>query len=98
DAIDADPASVRLHDTLRDGEPEAGAGDLAGGLVLDPIELVEHVRQVAGGDAHPSIGHSDPHRLGSIAVGRERSRDGYAAARGCVLDAVVDEVDQHLAD
>src|SRR5207244_725190 len=97
EALDADPAAVRLHDALGDSEPEARARDLTGRLILDPVELVEDMWQVAGGDAHARVGHTNPHRLGSIASGPQRRRNAHTAPRGRVFDAVVDEVDQDLA-
>src|SRR5207244_12052269 len=97
EALDADPAAVRLHDALGDSEPEARARDLTGRLILDPVELVEDMWQVAGGDAHARVGHTNPHRLGSIATGPHSRRNAHTAPRGRVFDAVVDEVDQDLA-
>jgi len=66
-------------------------------LFFDPVELVEHVRQIFGGDADARVRHADRHPLAAGGAGRERRRDRHAPAGRCVLDAVVEEVD-HLSD
>jgi hypothetical protein len=50
-ALGPDAAAVGLDDALRDGKTKPGARDLAGGLALHAVELVEDMGQVRGGDA-----------------------------------------------
>ena len=50
-ALDPDIASVELNQSLADGEPQTDAGGRAGTGVVDPVELLEQVLNVVGGDA-----------------------------------------------
>src|SRR5712692_6161482 len=83
-ALGPDAAAVGLDDALRDGETKPGARDLAGGLALHAVELVEDMGQVSGRDADARVGQADDHRRGRCARGvsgvAHRDGDRYRAA------------------
>ena len=82
-------ASVRIHDGAADGQPQPRAVRLGG------EERVEEIRQRHRLEARPIVAHREFH-----AVGRVPGAHFDFAPRGTGLvnriDAVADEVDQHL--
>ena len=55
-AFDGHAAAMGLHDVLDDGQPQAGAAQLAAAGPIDAIEPLEDARQVLGGDAAAAVG------------------------------------------
>ena len=87
-----------LDDALRDGEAQAGARDVTGGLALHAIELLEDVRQGRGGDAETSVGQGDHHRGGRGGGIGHRDGDRHRAAGTRVLHGIAPEIEQRLLD
>ena len=85
-----DTADVRAHDTPTDREPEA---DPAALTLVHAIEFLEDALDVGLVDPRAAIGNLDL----DLALQGSRS-DVDRAARGGVLDGVLDEVDEHLLD
>src|ERR1043166_3390594 len=83
-------AVVERHRVLHNREPEPGAALLARARLVDPVEALEHAREVGGGDAGPGVAHLAPRAPVALAHGH-----GDLAALG-VLDRVVEEVREHL--
>jgi hypothetical protein len=54
-AVDRDPAAVSLDDPLRDGQSQPAAARVARPVSVGPIEALEDVRQMFGGDSLPVI-------------------------------------------
>src|SRR5437879_4571029 len=67
-ALHTDPAAVHLYDLASDGEPEPGADDLPGVLVLEAFVTAEQPADELGRDAPPVVEHADQ-RLGSVEAG-----------------------------
>src|SRR5689334_14684627 len=64
-----DAAAQFVHDAMHQAQPQAAAMDLAGNRIRSPIERLEDVRQVAGGNARPVVLHGD---LDILSAGRQR--------------------------
>src|SRR6185437_11435790 len=56
-----DRSAHRLDEAAANGQPEAGTGAM-GVAGLSPVELVEDMLQVAGGNARPFIFDRDAHQ------------------------------------
>src|SRR4029079_11582894 len=89
---DPDPAVHALDELAADVEAEAGAPDAAREVGVEPEELLEDARLLPGRDPEALVLDADPG-----AVSRLAQQDPHAAAVRRVLDRVVDEVRQHLA-
>ena len=67
-AVDGDAAVMGLHDVLDDGQPQAGAAQLAAASAIDAVEALEDARQVLGRDAAAAICDVDQHlAIGDLA-------------------------------
>src|SRR5207302_2120337 len=80
-----------------DGQPEPGAAQLARARLVDAIEALRDARQIGAGDADTRVAHA---HLNAFEVGRavRPYAHGDPAAFACVLDRVVDEVDEDLGE
>src|SRR6266542_2694376 len=88
-----DPSAHRRDEAARDEEAEAGPARAAAGLrVGAAVELAEDLILVGLGDADALVGDAD---LDGLALARRADGDG--AARGRVLDRVVEQDREHLA-
>ena len=94
----ADRAAHRLDQLGADGEAQPGAAIAPGGGGVGLGEGVEDERLLLGGDADAGVVHPEhQHDLAAVAgLGVDLDDDGDFAGGG-ELDAVGDEVDQHLA-
>jgi len=90
-ALDPDPAAVKLHDVLDNGEAEAGSPLVPAAPGIDPVEALENARQSFRGNPRAVI--VDAH-LQHFAGGRRG--DGHRRAGWSVFDGIVEEVEQHL--
>src|SRR6266540_2268810 len=90
---DLDLTAHSSHELAADVEAEAGAADAARQIRIEPVELLEDPLVLVDGDPEPFVldREADP-----VVVPLESNVDP-AAARG-VLDGVLDEIRQHLAD
>src|SRR5262245_39862863 len=88
DAAHRDPAAVRGHHVLDDGQPETGAAGGAGPRRVDPVEALEDPLQVALGDADALVGHA---QLG-VAVRGLLGADDYPGPLGAVRHRVLQQV------
>src|SRR5207248_10341467 len=93
-AVDADDAAHELDQALRDRESESRAAELArrGAVTLD--ELLEHHLLAVGGDSGAGVRDLDPH----VAELRVRARAHLDRSLRRELEAVADEIDEHLLD
>ena len=84
---------MRFRNPLADGEAQTGAGALARARTrgIGAPEAVEHVGQVAGGDADARVRHGEDRPPVAAA---ELDRDLAAARR--VLHGVLDEIERQL--
>src|SRR3954453_4428062 len=81
------------HQLPRDVEPQAGAAHAARQVRVDAVELVEDPPLLARRDAEPVVDHAEADR---VVTPGDLQLDRPAVVR--VLDRVVDEVRQDLAD
>ena len=58
-ALGGDPAAMRLHQVLHDGESQAGASFVARPRAIRPVEPLEDPRQVLAGDAGAVVVHGE---------------------------------------
>ena len=91
-ALDADHAAHQLHQALRDRESEPGAAVLAGRAAVALREFLEDDALLDGRDADARIDDLEAH------VPQIGARDGAHrdAPLGRELEAVADQVDEHL--
>src|SRR4051794_31443226 len=80
------PPAVRARDLAADGQAEAAAAADAPAGAVDPIEAVEDVGQVGGGDAGAVVGDRDADLAVAAPLG-----DADLAFRRHEADGVVDE-------
>src|SRR5262245_32271385 len=83
-----DPAPMGLGDGTADGQAEAAAFRLLPAGRVDPVETLEDVGGVLGGDADARVGHLEED---SFARPDETDSDGPAWRRE--LDRIVEEVE-----
>src|SRR5688500_3866756 len=86
-----DAAIVGAANGFNDGEPKAGATELARAGCINPEETVESVRQGGGGNTNAVVGHFQ-HR--SAAARGNRNLDGTAGRR--VFNGIIEQVDDDL--
>src|SRR5690349_16004602 len=90
-AFHARRAVVRGHQVLDNREAQPGAAELARARLVHPVEALEQARQILLRNADPGIAHKELDHLGP-----RRGADRDFAARGRVLDRVIQQVAQHL--
>ena len=88
-----DLAADRLDEMLHNRESQAGAAKFAAARFVYAIEPFKNTRQVVARDSDPGVGNFDP---GGVVAGG--TIDAHRPAFGCVLDRVVDQVVDDLAD
>jgi hypothetical protein len=82
--IDPDAPAVGFDQVLGNGQPNATAARDARPRAIRPVEAVEHVRQVLGGDADAGILHARPAlHLPAAAPPRSPARRRACTARHC---------------
>ena len=103
--IDVDESFVLLDDGLDGGEADAAAGDFVRARVGRAREDLEDLVHVLFGDAAPGVGDLELPDIGALEgvqgeVAHALNRYGDAPVGGVhhVLDRVVDQVLEHLAD
>src|SRR6266567_833580 len=77
--------AVQLCDGGNEAEPEAAARRMA--ALLDAVKAAQHDVAIRLGDARPGVGH-----FNAEPIIPAKNAQRYPAARGGVLDCVVDEV------
>ena len=92
-AVDFDRAVQIVNKLLGDGQTEAGAAALARARLVDAVEALEDVGQIAFGDADAVIADTD---LGAAVLFRGGNGDG--AVLGRVFDRVDVDVDVDLPE
>lgn len=92
-AVHLHSAVVVEDGVLDDGQPQPGAAGRLGVALVYPVEPLEYAALVLRGDADAGVGHGD-HRVAAVAG----DGDGDGAAVAVVLDGVVAEVGEYLAD
>ena len=83
---------MHLHDLPHQSQPQAGANDLARGLLI-PLVAAEQSLDELGGDAHAMVADAD---FDLTVMDEARDRDLPALWR--VLDRVAQQVGHHLGD
>ena len=78
-------ALVAAQDVLDDGEPEAGAAELARARAVDPVEALGEAGNVLPGDPGALVLHGDPH-AGRPATGPAAA--GAAATASAVIRTI----------
>ena len=58
-------AAMRLHDGLRDRQPQPGAAGIAAARILDPVEWLEHFGEFGFGNARAVVVNGDVDRFPS---------------------------------
>ena len=91
-AFNPDPAAVHLDDLTRDGQPEAGAEDLAGRLLVTLVAAEQPLEEL-GRDADAVVADADVD-LSTV----HGACDHDLPAVGRVLDRVAEQVGDHLRD
>ena len=90
-AVDGDIAAVGLGDMFDDGQPQAGAAELAAARLVHPVEPFEQTGEMLFGDAHALVLEAD---LDFIVHGQRLDLDG--AFGRAVLDRIVQQVHRGL--
>jgi hypothetical protein len=75
------------EDAVGDGEAEAGSARGGVSVAVSPVEGLEEVGEVVGGDPRPRVGHAEP---GPVCGGAARHHD--PPTRWRVADGVLDQV------
>src|SRR4029077_12911232 len=92
-AVDGDLAADRLDQVLDDREAQAGPPQLPAPRLVDAVEAFEDAGQVVAGDADPGVGDFQ-----DDGVPPQAAADADGAELGGILDRVVDQVVEDLAD
>ncbi len=82
-----------FHEALHQGKADSRSFGGAGEIVVHPIEVVEDLFERVAWDAWPGVGHPDHH---PVPLGPHTHRDLPPRGALAELDAVVDQVDEHL--
>src|SRR5207302_9872305 len=91
-ALDPDAAVEAAHELAADVEAEAGAADAARHVRVEPVELLEDPPALGRRDAEALVRDGPAH---TTLAAEDLHLDRSSVRR--VLDRVLDEVDQHLA-
>src|SRR5437868_9827909 len=89
---DREGAAHLRDDLARDEQAETGAADSAGHRCVQPVELLEDPLLLGRRNPGPFVAHVDADARGFVAHGHV-----YAVRLERVLDRILDEVDEHLA-
>ena len=96
-ALDADAAAHQLGDFSRDGQAEAGAAEFAGRRGVSLHERLKQFFDLLRREADAGVGDFKPQLDAAVRVGQRLDADDDLARLG-ELDAVADEVEQHLPE
>ncbi len=97
DALDPDASAHHTDELRADGEPEAGAAELAAGRAVGLGEGLEDQVLLVGGDADAGVRDLEVQRDRAVRMRRDAHRDADLAALG-ELDGVADEVEDDLSE
>src|ERR1035437_6104712 len=84
-------STVRLHNVFDDGEAEAGAAELTAACFVDTIKTLKDMKKMLLGDAGAIVGDRGYYET-VLFLGRDRN----AATVLCVVDGVVEQVEEDL--
>src|SRR5205823_14553497 len=91
--LDPDAPVEPVDELAADVEPEPGAADASRHVRIEAIELLEDATALGRRDAEPVVAHA-PDDVSLLAL----EPNGHRPTVGRVLDGVVDEVDEYLAE
>src|SRR5580704_12008960 len=93
-------APLDLNHVASDGESKAGTAGLPGAGFVDSIEAFEDALEMFGGDAGAEVADAELDRFGGFGYGPGTDDDAGMVLwpGGSVLDAVFDEIAEHLDD
>src|SRR6185437_12617140 len=95
-ALHPDAAPLRLHQMLRNRQPQAGPARLPRPRLVDPVKALKQPPQVFPGDAVAEVPHPEPNLLQGAGNPLRRQLHTRTVCPPAVVQSVLDKVAENL--